>query len=171
MASSPYGGNRNGGRKPAKKRGGQPGNVNRRASDFLPPAKDTDERRAFLDALTKAEGVDGSERVEVLGQLAFARVMSLAEKVGLAKVVSALRVLDRVRLSDLKANGLWNAGQREQLLNAALGDIWSGVKECENCAGCVDQILAGLQLQLVQRGQDGMDAENGDRGTGNEAQS
>ncbi len=67
--ASPYGGDRGGGKKPTRKRGGQPGNVNRRGADLLPPAKDTEERRAFLDALQNAETTDGQRTGAARAQL------------------------------------------------------------------------------------------------------
>lgn len=149
--ASPYGGNRGGGRKGTRKRGGQPGNVNARASLFLPPVKDVEERRAFLDALQKIEATGSDDRVEILAQMVSAKAVS-SDKLGLGKIVGALRVLDRVRLSELKASGLWEAGKREQAMNAVLAEIWNGVKDCENCAASVDQILTGLQVALIQGG-------------------
>lgn len=150
--ASPYGGSRGGGRKNTRKRGGQPGNVNRRAADFLPPAKDTDERRAFLDALQQAEEMPTGEQADALRNLMVARVLSLAEAVGVQKVCRALTTLDIHRRTNAKISGLDDAAKREALKDSALGEIWKGVGSCEVCAEMVDQILRGLELALLATG-------------------
>lgn len=147
--ASPYGGDRGGGKKPSRKRGGQPGNVNRRGSDFLPPAKDTEERRAFLDALQKGEELTSTEQARLIRNYGFARVTSLIEKVGLQKMVRFLSVLDSHRLIEAKLGRAGDAVKREAAKDQALGEIWKVCGNCEGCGEQVDQVLAALQLQLL----------------------
>ncbi len=109
--ASPYGGDRGGGKKPSRKRGGQPGNVNRRGADLLPPAKDTEERRAFLDALQNAETMTASEQARLVRNYGFAKVVSLIEKVGLQKMVRFLSVLDGHRITEAKLGKCRRCGQ------------------------------------------------------------
>lgn len=147
---SPYGGSR---REPIKKKPGAPkGNVNRRASAFLPPAKDTDERRAFLDALQAAEDTPTNDKRRILAELAFARVMSLAESVGLQKVLKALGTLDTHARTQHRLDGNDFATKREALKDSALAEIWKGVGQCEGCAEQVDQVLRALELGLLSMG-------------------
>ncbi len=150
--ASPYGGDRGGGRKSSRKRGGQPGNVNRRASDFLPPARDTEERRAFLDALKHAQEMPTGDQAAALRDLLVARVLSLAEAVGVQKVCRALTTLDIHRRTNAKIAGLDDSIKREALKDSALGEIWKSVGSCEACAELVDQILRGLELSLLSIG-------------------
>lgn len=153
--NSPWGGDRGGGRKPKRKRGGQPGNVNRRASDFLPPAKDTDERRAFLDALDLSEETSLPDKLRVLLDLAFARVASMAESVGVTKVLKSLTVIDALRRTEIKLGKLDAAAKREAAKDAAIADLWQAVCQCETCSERVDRILTGLELNLKQLGGEG----------------
>lgn len=154
---SPWGGDRGSGNKSGRKRGGQPGNVNRRASVFLPPAKDTEERRAFLDALTQSEAMSSGEQVRTLRNFVFARVMSGAELIGIQKILSALHIIDRNRWTELKVSRLGETAAREALKDQALGDIWKAVCECEQCNEGVDAVLRALELGLRQIG--GVDGE------------
>lgn len=156
-SSSPYGGDRGGGRKSEKKRGGQPGNVNRRASKIL-PKQNADERRKFLDALAEAETMPTGEKTEFLLNLAFARVVSLSETVGLNAVLNSLYAFDANRRTEAKLRGQDEARKREAVKDAALADIWRVVCECENCAENVDRILTGAELSLKQLG-DSTDAK------------
>jgi hypothetical protein len=150
--SSPYGGDRGGGRKSSRKPGAQAGNVNRRASRLLPRARDTEDRRAFLDALEEAQQMTAEEQARTLRNLGFARIVSLAELVGVEKILKALDTIDGHRLAEDKLSGRDRAARREALLNGALGEIWKAVGQCEHCAALVDQLLTGLQLALLQVG-------------------
>lgn len=147
--SSPYGGDRGGGKKPTRKRGAQPGNVNRRGSDFLPPAKDTDERRAFLDALQKAETLSAHEQARLLRNFGFARLASQVENAGVQKFIRFLSVLDSHRITEAKIGKLGDALKREAQKDQALGDVWKICGNCEQCGEQVDQVLRALELQLL----------------------
>lgn len=146
---SPYGGDRGGGKKPSRKRGGQPGNVNRRASDFLPKAKDTDDRRAFLDALQEAETLSADDQARLLRNYGFARLASQVETVGVQKFVRFLSVLDGHRITNAKLGKAGDAVKREAAKDQALGEIWKLCGNCEACGEQVDQVLRGLELQLL----------------------
>lgn len=147
--ASPYGGDRNGGRKNPRRRGGQPGNVNRRGSDFLPPAKNTEDRRAFLDALTKAEELSPAEQARLIRNYGFARVVSLVEKVGVQKLLRVLTVLDNHRIAEARLGKAGDAVKREAQKDQALGELWKICGQCEACAEQVDQVLKALELQLL----------------------
>ena len=149
---SPYGGDRGGGRKSTRLPGGQPGNVNRRASKLLPKQKDTMDRRAFLDALAEAETMTADEQTVMLRNMGFARVVSLAEEVGIGRILEALSTIDTHRLTEDKLRGRDRATRREALKDQALGEVWQHVGQCEQCAVLVDQVLTGLQLSLHQIG-------------------
>lgn len=150
--ASPYGGDRGGGRKNSRRPGGQPGNVNRRAARLLPKARDTEDRRAFLEALEQAGGMTPAEQAAWLRNLGFARIVSLSEEVGVQRILHALDTIDGHRLTEDKLAGRDRAARREAALNGALGEIWRSVGTCEQCAALVDQLLAGLQLALLQIG-------------------
>ena len=147
--ASPYGGDRGGGKKPSRKRGGQPGNVNRRGADLLPPAKNTEDRRAFLDALQNAETLTANEQARLIRNYGFARLTSLIEKVGLQKFLRFLHVLDSHRLTEAKLGRAGDAVKREAQKDQALGEIWKLVGSCETCAEQVEQVFRGLELQLL----------------------
>jgi bacterioferritin-associated ferredoxin len=147
--ASPYGGDRGGGKKPTRKRGGQPGNVNRRGAELLPPAKNTEERRAFLDALQNAESLSASEQARLVRNYGFARLVSLVEHVGLQKMLRFLSVLDGHRITEAKIGKAGEAVKREATKDQALGEIWKICGACESCSEQVDQVLAALQLQLL----------------------
>ncbi len=160
--ASPYGGDRGGGKKPTRKRGGQPGNVNRRGADLLPPAKNTEERRAFLDALQNAETLTATEQARLIRNYGFARLTSLIEKVGLQKFLRFLSVLDGHRLIEAKLGRAGDAVKREAAKDQVLGDIWKICGNCESCGEQVDQVLRSLELQLLglQPGGDGDGVES-----------
>lgn len=173
-ASSPYGGDKGGGRKSSRKAGGQPGNVNRRASGILPKKNATDEERsAFLRQLKETEGMTAAAQAEALRHYVFARVTSLVEFVGVQRVIQALHAIDKVQHTEAKLSGLSAAKQRESVLHGALADVWTAVHECELCAPGVDGIFKGVFLNLKQIGgvSDGqigyLDTESvGDNGAG-----
>lgn len=146
---SPYGGDRGGGKKPTRKRGAQPGNVNRRASDYLPKAKDTAERRSFLDSLQAAEKLSANEQARLLRNYGFARLTSQVETVGVQKFLRFLHVLDSHRLTEAKLGKAGDAVKREAAKDQALGEIWKICSNCDTCNEQVDQVLAALQLQLL----------------------
>ncbi|HSE98107.1 MAG TPA: hypothetical protein VLD57_07520 [Blastocatellia bacterium] len=148
--TSPYGGKRGGGRKKTRKPGGQPGNVNRRASLYLPKAADREGRRAFLDALEKAEGLSSVEKAQKLVDLGFARVMMLAEESGVQRIIRLLLALDNNRRTEARLAGFEACRQREALHNTALVEIVKAVSECERCSQLIDQALTGLELALKQ---------------------
>lgn len=150
--ASPYGGDRGGGRKSSRKRGGQPGNVNRRASKLLPRATDTEDRRAFLDALDASESMSADEQVRILRDLGFARCLSQAELMGVPKLMGALATFDHHRRVQHRVDGNDDARKREALKDQALGEVWQSVSECERCSEAVDRLLVGLELALRQLG-------------------
>ena len=165
--ASPYGGDRGGGKKPSRKRGGQPGNTNRRGSDFLPPAKDTEERRNFLDSLQAAEALSAHEQARLLRNFGFARLSSQVETVGVQKFVRFLSVLDGHRITNAKLGKAGEAVKREAQKDQALGEVWKICGNCEACGEQVDQVLAALQLQLLGlqpvEVRDGVDESEGSR--------
>jgi hypothetical protein len=158
--TSPYGGDRGGGRKNPRKRGAQPGNVNRRSADLL-PKQNADDRKRFLDALAEAQDMEASEQALHLRNLAFARVISLMDKVGVQRVLKALLVIDNNRKTEHKLAGHDLARRREAQKDIAIGEIWKEVEECERCGERVDRLLTGLELALLQIG--GGDADWMDR--------
>lgn len=165
--ASPYGGDRGGGKKPTRKRGGQPGNVNRRGSDFLPPAKNVEERRVFLDALQNAERMTPEEQARLIRNYGMARVLAGVDKIGIQKFLRFLSVLDSHRLVGAKLGRAGDAVKREAQKDQALGEIWKIVNQCEACAEQIDQIFRALELQLLglqpMEDGDGMDEPESSR--------
>lgn len=147
---SPWGGDKGGGRKPSKKRGGQPGNTNRRASKYLPRATDAEERRRFLDALKEAEDTPHEEKARRLLDLLYARVNSVADVVGVGKIISAFESARRWLYTSSQVDDRGKAKAREVLKDAAISDVWQIVCECEKCASDVDARLRALELELKQ---------------------
>lgn len=147
--ASPYGGDRGGGKKPTRKRGGQPGNVNRRGAELLPPAKNTEDRRAFLDALQQAENLSASEQARLIRNYGFARVVSVIDKIGVQKFLRFLTTIDNHRLAEAKLSRAGDAVKREAAKDQALGEIWKICGVCESCSEQIDQILRSLELQLL----------------------
>src|ERR1043166_2452360 len=121
---SPYGGNRGGGRKSERKPGGQPGNVNARAGLILPKATDAEDRRAFLDAFEDAKNIPSGEKAETLLNLIYARVISASERLGIQRVIKALLVLDKNRLTEAQLDQRGKCVRREAAKDAAIGDMW-----------------------------------------------
>ena len=159
--ASPYGGDRGGGKKNPRKRGGQPGNTNRRGASLLPKLN-ADDRRNFLDALKSAEEMHPGEQADYLRNLAFARVVSLSETIGIQRVLKALIAIDNNRRTDHRIQGNDDARKREAQKDLALSEIWKHVEECERCNTAIDRILTGLELSLLQIG-GGRDANWMDR--------
>jgi hypothetical protein len=151
VMASPYGGDRGGG-KPKRKAGAPKGNTNARGSVFLPPAKNTEERRNFLNALEAAGNSSISEKSQMLVNLAFARVASFAEDVGVTKLLRAVQVIDTHRKTNHRINGDELALRRELLKDSTIAEVWKIVGECEHCGESVDQILRGLEMGLLQMG-------------------
>ncbi len=148
--ASPYGGDRGGGRKSNRKPGAQPGNTNRRGSLYLPRAKDADDRRRFLDAIEQARELPADEMAARVRALMFARVLVLAEGIGVDRLANVLFAIDGSRRTEAKLAGDTLAVRRERLRDDALNQTWEAVKECEHCNGAVDEILSALQLELKQ---------------------
>jgi hypothetical protein len=147
---SPYGGDRGGGRKNDRKPGGQPGNTNARGSLILPRATDTEDRRAFLDAYDDAKKIPSHEKAETLLNLIYARVTSAAERLGIQRVIKALLVLDKNRLTEAQLDQRGKCLRREAAKDAAIGDMWKIVESCEHCGERVNQRLTGLEIELKQ---------------------
>lgn len=150
MAKSPYGGDRGGGRKNDRKPGGQPGNTNRRGSLLLPKATNAGDRKAFLDAYEAAQKHSLADKLQTLIDLAFAKATVFAEHIGIERVGALIERLDKFRKTDAELDERGKAKQREAAKDAALGDVWEAVKECEHCAALVDKRLSALELELKQ---------------------
>src|SRR5512138_223805 len=119
MGKSPYGGDRGGGRKSSRKPGGQPGNTNARGSLILPKATDAEDRRAFLDAFDEAQKISPSEKAARLLNLIYARVTSAADRLGVQRVIKALLVLDKNRLTEAQLDDRGKCRRREAAKDAA----------------------------------------------------
>ena len=147
---SPYGGNRGGGRKSERKPGGQPGNVNARAGLILPKATDAEDRRAFLDAYEEAGNIPADEKAATLLNLIYAKATSASDRLGIQRIIKALLVLDKYRLTEATLNKQSESRRREAAKDAAIGDLWKIVEHCEHCAEPVNQRLTGLEIELKQ---------------------
>jgi hypothetical protein len=153
--AGPWGGKRE---KPKKQAGAPVGNVNRRASDFLPPARDVAERRAFLDALQEAEQTPNHDKAKTLVDIIFAKVASGAESMGVARLIKSLLATDRHRLTNARLDGFEAAMRREALKDDALSKAWGICGECDNCGERLDGVLRALEMALRQMGvTDGVD--------------